>query len=281
MRWYRDRQRASPPLGTPEMDRARAGRHAHRHRPRARVRDSSRRCSCGPEGVRHGDGSQRSSAWWAWRRRSGRWSTASWRTRLHPPRQSSGLGRCSPSVSQRWPAGAPAARLVLDERAARVVTIGAAVAFAAYTAVVVLVDRRFAVAIAFYLPAAIFLLVAFLLAARRGDARVNAGAWDSGSPSSRRRSSRGASGYTPGTSITTRCTTSSRGRGSSSCSAARGLRRVAGKRECFGGEGERGPHRIFAEASARSAPRRSIDGGFARWASNPAAVARLTSSGWA
>ncbi len=73
-----------------------------------------------------------------------------------------------------------AARLVLDERAARVVTIGAAVAFAAYTAVVVLVDRRFAVAIAFYLPAAIFLLVAFLLAARRGDARVNAGAWGLG-----------------------------------------------------------------------------------------------------
>jgi hypothetical protein len=72
-----------------------------------------------------------------------------------------------------WGAGA---RLVLGRRAARALTAGAAVAFAGYAAVIVFVERRFAVAIAFYLPAAIFLLVAFLLAARRGDARVNVGA---------------------------------------------------------------------------------------------------------
>lgn len=76
-----------------------------------------------------------------------------------------------------WAAGA---WLVLGRRAARAVTIGAAVAFAGYAAVIVFVDRRFAVAIAFYLPAALFLLVVFLLAARRGDARVNAGAWGLG-----------------------------------------------------------------------------------------------------
>lgn len=78
-------------------------------------------------------------------------------------------------------AGAGAgARLVLGRRAARAVTSGVAAAFAAYAAVVLLGERRFAVAIAFYLPAALFLLVAFRLAARSGDARANAGAWGLG-----------------------------------------------------------------------------------------------------
>lgn len=76
-----------------------------------------------------------------------------------------------------WGAGA---RLVLGERVARAVTMAAAAAFAAYVAVVAFVDRRFGVAIAFYLPAAIFLLVAFRLAPRRGHARANAGAWGLG-----------------------------------------------------------------------------------------------------
>ncbi len=73
-----------------------------------------------------------------------------------------------------WGAGA---RLVLGRRTARGVTSAVAAAFAAYAAVVVLGERRFAVAIAFYLPAALFLLVAFRRAARRGYARVNAGSW--------------------------------------------------------------------------------------------------------
>lgn len=76
-----------------------------------------------------------------------------------------------------WGAGA---RLVLGARAARAVTAGAALAFVAYAAVVARVDRSFAVAIAFYLPAALFLLVAFVVAARRGDARARAGAWGLG-----------------------------------------------------------------------------------------------------
>jgi hypothetical protein len=76
-----------------------------------------------------------------------------------------------------WGAGA---RLVLGRRGARAVTSGIAVAFAAYAAVVLLGERRFGAAIAFYLPAALFLLVAFLHAARSGDARVNAGAWGLG-----------------------------------------------------------------------------------------------------
>ncbi len=76
-----------------------------------------------------------------------------------------------------WGVGA---RLVLGRRAAPAVTSGVALAFAVYAAAVVLGERRFVVAIAFYLPAALFLLVAFRLAARRGDARVNAGAWGLG-----------------------------------------------------------------------------------------------------
>lgn len=70
-----------------------------------------------------------------------------------------------------------AARLALGSRAARAVTAGVATAFAVYAAIVVGGDRRFLVAIAFYLPAAAFLLVAFVLAARRGRAGVVAGAW--------------------------------------------------------------------------------------------------------
>jgi hypothetical protein len=73
-----------------------------------------------------------------------------------------------------------AARLVLGGRTARAVTGGVAVAFAGYAAVVVGVDLRFLVAIAFYLPAAIFLLVAFVLVARHGHRGVIAGAWGMG-----------------------------------------------------------------------------------------------------
>ncbi|WP_041448614.1 hypothetical protein [Anaeromyxobacter sp. Fw109-5] len=73
-----------------------------------------------------------------------------------------------------------AARLVLGRRTARAVTAGVAVAFAGYAAVVVGVDRRFLVAIAFYLPAAIVLLVAFVRVARRGVRGAIAGAWGMG-----------------------------------------------------------------------------------------------------
>ncbi|WP_242337222.1 MULTISPECIES: hypothetical protein [Anaeromyxobacter] len=76
-----------------------------------------------------------------------------------------------------WGAGA---RLVLGRRAARALTGGVALAFGLYAAVVLGGERRFAVAIAFYLPAALFLLVAFLLAGRRAEARVSAGAWGLG-----------------------------------------------------------------------------------------------------
>jgi hypothetical protein len=58
-------------------------------------------------------------------------------------------------------------RLVLTETAAgRLLGVAAAV-YAAYAAVVLFVDRGFAIAVVHYLPAAVFLLAAFLVAWRR------------------------------------------------------------------------------------------------------------------
>ena len=56
------------------------------------------------------------------------------------------------------------ARLILSPDATRIVIALAAALFAAYVAVVLLVSRAFAVAIAHYLPGAAFLLAAFMIA---------------------------------------------------------------------------------------------------------------------
>ena len=73
---------------------------------------------------------------------------------------------------------AVAAVLVLTPRAARWVIRGAALQLAAYAAVVLFVSDGFWVAIADYLPAALFLLAAFAISARRlGSPQRSAGAW--------------------------------------------------------------------------------------------------------
>jgi hypothetical protein len=64
------------------------------------------------------------------------------------------------------------ARLVLAPRASHALTVAAAVALAAYAFAILAGERRFAVAIAFYLPAATFLLAAFWIAARRARSRA-------------------------------------------------------------------------------------------------------------
>jgi hypothetical protein len=70
------------------------------------------------------------------------------------------------------------ARLVLAPRASRAVTVAATVALAGYALAIVAGERRFSVAVAFYLPAATFLLAAFGIAARRARSRaLAAGAW--------------------------------------------------------------------------------------------------------
>jgi hypothetical protein len=72
-----------------------------------------------------------------------------------------------------WGSGS---RMILTARASRVVTGAAALVFAGYALVVLRFDRRFAVAIAHYLPAALFLVAAFGIALRRtGDPRLRAG----------------------------------------------------------------------------------------------------------
>jgi hypothetical protein len=63
-----------------------------------------------------------------------------------------------------WAIGA---RLIFSARVARVVTLVAAVAFATYAALVLSHQRGYAVAVLAYLPAALFLLGAFLLRLRR------------------------------------------------------------------------------------------------------------------
>ncbi len=68
-----------------------------------------------------------------------------------------------------WSVGA---YLCLPASLARRVTVVASLVFAAYLAIVLFVSRSFAVAIAHYLPAAAFLLVAFILAWRRTRARI-------------------------------------------------------------------------------------------------------------
>jgi Family of unknown function (DUF6962) len=68
------------------------------------------------------------------------------------------------------------ARLLFSETAARRVLMLAAWLFAAYVAIVLLVSQSFAVAILFYLPAAVFLLIAFVLTwLRRRSAHLLAG----------------------------------------------------------------------------------------------------------
>jgi hypothetical protein len=60
-----------------------------------------------------------------------------------------------------------AARLVLSESAQRIVTALAALAFVAQAAYILFVDQSFAAAIMSYVPAALFLLIAFGLVYRR------------------------------------------------------------------------------------------------------------------
>jgi hypothetical protein len=68
------------------------------------------------------------------------------------------------------------ARLLFSAATAKRILMLAALAFAAYAAIVVLVSQSFAVAIAFYVPAAVFLLVAFVLTwLRRRKTHVLAG----------------------------------------------------------------------------------------------------------
>ncbi|MFQ5520745.1 MAG: hypothetical protein ACE5K9_11880 [Candidatus Methylomirabilales bacterium] len=68
------------------------------------------------------------------------------------------------SALAAWAIGA---RIQFSERAARWITIAAAVEFAGYGAVVLRVTREFQVAIINYVPAAVFLLIVFFLAHRR------------------------------------------------------------------------------------------------------------------
>lgn len=73
---------------------------------------------------------------------------------------------------------AAGASLVLPRRVAAALVAGAGVAFALYAARVLAGERRFLAAVLFYLPAALFLLVAFAVAARRARSRaIAAGAW--------------------------------------------------------------------------------------------------------
>jgi hypothetical protein len=71
---------------------------------------------------------------------------------------------------------AAAARMLVAPPAARRAEAAAALALLGYAWVVLLVDRRFRVAIAFYLPAAVLLAAGFGAALRRtGDRRLRAG----------------------------------------------------------------------------------------------------------
>jgi hypothetical protein len=80
-----------------------------------------------------------------------------------------------------WASWAIGARLLASEPVAGRLAALAGVLWLAYAAVVVIASPPFAIAVVHYLPAALFLLVAFLRRARAGDARAaRFGAWGVG-----------------------------------------------------------------------------------------------------